>query len=80
MGMIIAITISKPVEIRMFKTEIDVALHKKQLNKFKETQQEAIRLFQPKVDEIKSQIIAIKETIKEKRSLMMKRKLSLKVR
>ena len=66
MGMIIAITISKPVEIRMFKTEIDVALHKKQLNKFKETQQEAIRLFQPKVDEIKSQIIAIKETIKEK--------------
>ena len=47
--MIIAITISKPVEIRMFKTEIDVALHKKQLNKFKETQQEAIRLFNQKL-------------------------------
>lgn len=31
MGMIIAITISKPVEIRMFKTEIDVALHAKQM-------------------------------------------------
>lgn len=31
MGMIIAITISKPVEIRMFKTEIDVKLHEKQI-------------------------------------------------
>ena len=31
MGAIIAITISKPVEIRMFKTEIDVKLHEKQL-------------------------------------------------
>jgi hypothetical protein len=31
MGLIIALTISKPVEIRMFKTEIDVALHEKQI-------------------------------------------------
>src|SRR6218665_543005 len=31
MGMIIAMTISKPVEIRMFKTEIDIKLHEKQI-------------------------------------------------
>jgi len=31
MGMIIALTISKPVEIRMFKTEIDIKLREKQL-------------------------------------------------
>ena len=31
MGVIIAITISKPVEIRMFKTEIDIKLREKQL-------------------------------------------------
>lgn len=31
MGAIIALTISKPVEIRMFKTEIDTALHEEQL-------------------------------------------------
>ncbi|MFN7540291.1 MAG: DUF4407 domain-containing protein [Bacteroidota bacterium] len=31
MGAIIALTISKPVEIRMFKTEIDAALHEEQL-------------------------------------------------
>jgi hypothetical protein len=33
MGTIIAITISKPLEIRMFKTEIDVELHQAQLEK-----------------------------------------------
>lgn len=31
MGAIIALTISKPVEIRMFKTEIDIKLHEKQI-------------------------------------------------
>jgi len=31
MGVIIAITISKPIEIRMFKTEIDIKLREKQL-------------------------------------------------
>lgn len=31
MGSVIALTISKPVEIRMFKTEIDVKLHEKQM-------------------------------------------------
>jgi TM2 domain-containing membrane protein YozV len=31
MGAIIALTISKPIEIRMFKTEIDVKLHEKQM-------------------------------------------------
>ncbi len=36
MGVIIAITISKPVEIRMFKTEIDTALYEKQIVKQKE--------------------------------------------
>lgn len=40
MGAIIAITISKPVEIRMFKSEIDVELQQKQMDKesqFKKT-------------------------------------------
>jgi hypothetical protein len=36
MGAIIALTISKPVEIRMFKTEIDAELHKAQLEKQRE--------------------------------------------
>ncbi len=36
LGAIIAITISKPIEIRMFKTEIDVELHNAQMEKQKE--------------------------------------------
>jgi len=36
MGTIIALTISKPVEIRMFKSEIDAALHEEQLKTRKE--------------------------------------------
>ena len=36
MGAIIALTISKPVEIRMFKSEIDAALHEEQLKVRKE--------------------------------------------
>lgn len=38
MGAIIALTISKPVEIRMFKSEIDVALHEAQMDKIKATE------------------------------------------
>lgn len=38
MGMIIALTISKPVEIRMFKTEIDIKLREKQLEQQSEYQ------------------------------------------
>ena len=36
MGAIIALTISKPVEIRMFKSEIDVELHNEQMEKQRE--------------------------------------------
>ncbi|WP_240042702.1 DUF4407 domain-containing protein [Maribacter aurantiacus] len=36
MGLVIAITISKPMEIRMFKSEIDAELHQEQLKKRKE--------------------------------------------
>ena len=36
MGLVIAITISKPMEIRMFKSEIDAELHQEQLVKRKE--------------------------------------------
>lgn len=47
MGMIIAMTISKPVEIRMFKTEIDIKLREKQLEQQVD--------YQAKVDETYSE-------------------------
>lgn len=66
MGMIIAITISKPVEIRMFQTEIDVALHDKQLEETAKSEKKAIALFQPPIDEIDSQINLVKEELRLK--------------
>jgi hypothetical protein len=53
MGAIIALTISKPVEIRMFKTEIDIKLHEKQLE-----QQQA---YKAKTDSIFNTEIAKKD-------------------
>lgn len=53
MGAIIALTISKPVEIRMFKTEIDVALHEKQIQ-----QQQA---YKANIDEVFNSEIHKKE-------------------
>jgi len=53
MGAIIAMTISKPVEIRMFKTEIDIKLHEKQIE-----QQQA---YKAKTDSIFNSEIANKD-------------------
>lgn len=53
MGAIIALTISKPVEIRMFKTEIDVKLHEKQI--------EQQQTYKAKTDSIYNSEIANKD-------------------
>src|ERR1700754_5191498 len=58
MGAIIAMTISKPVEIRMFKTEIDIKLHEKQIE-----QQQAYKV---KTDSVFNSEIAKKDKEIEK--------------
>lgn len=58
MGAIIALTISKPVEIRMFKTEIDIKLHEKQIE-----QQQA---YKAKTDSVFNSEIAKKDKEIEK--------------
>ncbi|WPQ63296.1 DUF4407 domain-containing protein [Chitinophaga sancti] len=46
MGAIIALTISKPVEIRMFKTEIDIKLREKQLEQQAEYQKKVDKTYE----------------------------------
>lgn len=58
MGAIIALTISKPLEIRMFKTEIDIKLHEKQIE-----QQQA---YKAKTDSVFNSEIAKKDKEIEK--------------
>lgn len=56
MGTIIALTISKPVEIRMFKSEIDTEIHNKQIALKEKYILQADSLFQPRIDRINNEI------------------------
>ncbi len=66
MGMIIAITISKPIEIRMFQTEINLAVQKEQELEKKGLIDQANKSFVAKVGEVKSKLGKIQTTIDEK--------------
>jgi len=67
MGMIIAITISKPVEIRMFQTEINVKLQEKQQEQYLITKKNADKNFRPDVVEYQGRIAACKQEIAVKK-------------
>lgn len=66
MGMIIAITISKPVEIRMFKTEIDLEIKKEQDKEKEIGISMANALYEKKVDETKKSLGKIQADIGKK--------------
>lgn len=61
MGAIIALTISKPVEIRMFKTEIDVELHNAQMEKEREYLAQIDSIFKGRIMTVTASIEAIRE-------------------
>tara|TARA_B110001452_G_scaffold82973_1_gene67864 strand:- start:1054 stop:2316 length:1263 start_codon:yes stop_codon:yes gene_type:complete len=68
MGIIIAITISKPVEIRMFKTEIDVRIHEAQLKEYANQEKLANKIYQPPIAEIDAQIKGVKNELRVKQN------------
>ncbi len=55
MGMIIALTISKPIEIRMFKSEIDQALFQKQEDIKAQDKKEAEAVFKADIDKLQTE-------------------------
>ena len=63
MGIIIAITISKPVELRMFETEIDVKLYKEQQIEYKNNIKNIEMNFRPEVERIEDEIEALRSEI-----------------
>lgn len=67
MGMIIALTISKPIEIRMFKTEIDLAVQKQQDKEKEAGIMQASINFEKKVAESKSKLGQIETELTNKR-------------
>jgi hypothetical protein len=66
MGAIIAITISKPIEIRMFKTEIDLAVHKAQEKEKEKGIVQANSNYETKVKETKAKAGKIQNDIDSK--------------
>ena len=67
MGIIIAITISKPVELRMFETEIDVELHKKQQKEYAESQANVEMNFRPRIEQLEAEMEELRVEISKKR-------------
>lgn len=56
MGIIIAITISKPIEIRMFQTEINVALYQLQQKEELKMKNESSKLTSPEIERINKEL------------------------
>tara|TARA_B000000441_G_C21742985_1_gene355449 strand:+ start:830 stop:2119 length:1290 start_codon:yes stop_codon:yes gene_type:complete len=66
MGIIIAITISKPVELRMFQQEIEVELNSRRQEVRKLKLQKIDELYQKQYDEIQNEIERLREEVIEK--------------
>ncbi|MEZ5018412.1 MAG: DUF4407 domain-containing protein [Flavipsychrobacter sp.] len=67
MGAIIALTISKPVEIRMFKTEIDIALHEKQIEQQQIYISQTDSIFNAEIRKKDVEIVKFEEQLLDKR-------------
>jgi len=65
MGIIIAITISKPLEIRIFKSEIDAALHEEQLVKQKDYEIKTRKNFEDRINDLNSENTIIQDRIND---------------
>jgi hypothetical protein len=76
MGVIIAITISKPVELRMFETEIDVKLNEKQMEVYSNHKKLVEKNYQPELDRITAEIEAKLQEIKEQKKLVEQKTLA----
>lgn len=68
MGLIIAITISKPLEIRIFKSEIDVELEKAQLVKQQEFIEELDSIYLPQIRSQQDKISGLIQEVEFARS------------
>ncbi|MCB0695393.1 MAG: DUF4407 domain-containing protein [Chitinophagales bacterium] len=66
MGAIIALTISKPVEIRMFKTEIDVELRQEQMKKSQEYLADIDSIYYGRIESERAKIEKWEAEIQEK--------------
>jgi hypothetical protein len=70
MGIIIAITISKPVELRMFQQEIEVELNSRRIKEVDKQKREVSQLYKGEFEIIEEEIFRLREiTIKAKKEM-----------
>lgn len=63
MGIIIAITISKPVELRMFQQEIEVELNSRRIKEVSKQKKEVTKLYEVEFELIQEETIRLREDI-----------------
>ena len=63
MGIIIAITISKPVELRMFQQEIEVELNSRRIEEVKKKKNSITTLYEGDMEIVQEEIIRLREDI-----------------
>ena len=66
MGIIIAITISKPVELRMFQQEIEVELNSRRIEEVKEKKNSITKLYEGDIEILKEEIFRLDNRVKPK--------------
>jgi hypothetical protein len=71
MGAIIAITISKPIEIRMFQTEVNLAVQKEQEKEKNSLIEQANRNFESKVNDVKGKLGDNQKIIDERKQQVL---------
>ena len=76
MGIIIAITISKPVELRMFQQEIEVELNSRRIEEVKKKKNSITTLYEGDMEIVQEEIIRLREDI-DKYEKIRKEKLDL---
>ena len=63
MGIIIAITISKPVELRMFQQEIEVEINSKRIKEVDKQKKEVTKLYEGDLELIQEEVTRLREDI-----------------
>ena len=63
MGIIIAITISKPVELRMFQQEIEVELNSRRIKEVSKQKKEVTKLYEVEFEQIQEETTRLREDI-----------------
>ena len=80
MGIIIAITISKPVELRMFQQEIEVELNSRRIEEVKKKKNSITTLYEGDMEIVQEEIIRLREDIDKYEKIRKEKRMIIKMK